>query len=69
MKDDQILRGVGVVSVAVIMIVRLLVVGNGSVTVFGYEAAPVALGLLAIIILVSPETLNELPFGPTRSKK
>lgn len=69
MKDDQLIRGVGIIAVVIVLVTRLVVIGNGPVSLFGYQAAPFALGIVAIILLALPETIDKLPFGPTRSKK
>jgi hypothetical protein len=66
MKDDQLIRGVGILGVVVVLVTRLVTIGNGAVTLFGYQAAPFALGVVAIILLALPETIDKLPFGPTR---
>ena len=66
MKDDQLLRGAGILVATVAYVARLATVGNGSVDVFGYAANPFALLLLAVVVLALPETIDKLPFGPTR---
>lgn len=68
MRDDQILRGVVAVACTVAYGVRTLVLGNGSVNVFGYAAAPFGLLLIALVVLAVPETVDKLPFGPSRAK-
>jgi hypothetical protein len=68
MKDDQLIRGVGILAVVVIVVTRLLTIGNGPITLFGWEAAPTALGVVVVLFLALPETIDMLPVGPTRKK-
>lgn len=66
MKVDQSIRlGFGAL-VAVAYGARLVVVGNGTVALFGYQINPFALTVLVLLVLAVPETLDRLPFGPTR---
>lgn len=66
MRGDQYIRGVGILVVAGMYTARLATVGNGTVDVFGYQAAPYAVALVTIVLLALPETIDKLPFGPTR---
>lgn len=68
MKNDQLIRGVGILAVVVIVVARILAVGNGPITLFGYQAAPTALGVVVVLVLALPETIDMLPFGPKRKK-
>lgn len=68
MREDQKLRGAVAGVVGAIYVTRTVVVGNGTISVFGHMAAPFGLTLLALVILAIPETIDMLPFGPTRSK-
>jgi len=68
MKDDQLIRTVGVVAAASSYIARVAFVGNGPIGLFGYEAEPFAMMLLAVVVLALPETVDMMPFGPTRKK-
>lgn len=67
MRDDQLLRGVGAVVLCVAYVVRTLVVGNGAIEVFQYELAPFGLFALCVVVLALPETIEMLPFGPSRA--
>jgi len=69
MRADQILRGVGMGAALVAFLARLVTVGNGSVSVFGYEAPPFALFLAVVVVLALPETIDRLPFGPSTGSK
>jgi len=67
MKTDELLRAVGVAGIVVSYIARLAFVGNGSIAFLSYSMAPMSLAVVAIVLLVSPEVLDRLPFGPTRA--
>lgn len=69
MKDDQLIRGVGIGGLTVVLVVRLVVVGNGTLPFFGYNISPFGLYVVAAVLLALPETIDMLPFGPTRAKK
>jgi len=45
---------------------RLVTVGNGAIAIFGYEIAPLGLFVFVITVLAIPETLDRLPFGPSK---
>lgn len=66
MRDDQRIRGVGAVAMTVAYVVRTIVVGDGSIQFLQWSLAPFGLLAIAIIILSLPETIEMLPFGPTR---
>ena len=66
MRKDQYLRGLGIVVVTVGFVVRLLTVGNGPFSIFGYEMTPFAAFLVVVVMLALPETIEMLPFGPSR---
>jgi hypothetical protein len=66
MKDDQILRGAGILVATVAYIARLVTIGNGTVDVLGYAANPFALFLVAVVVLALPEVVDKFPLGPTR---
>lgn len=66
MKDDQLLRGAGIIVVTIAYSIRLVTIGNGDVGAFGYTANPFVLFLFAVVVLALPETIDRLPFGPTR---
>jgi hypothetical protein len=68
MREDQIIRLVGIVVMTVGYIARLVTVGNGDIGLFGYKIAPFALLLIGVIILALPETIEKIPFGPSTSK-
>ena len=67
MRDDQLVRIVAAVVIVIGYAVRTLTIGNGSVAVLGYEAAPFALFLLAETTIALPEIADRLPWGPTRA--
>ena len=67
MRDDQFVRMVAAVVIVVGYAVRTVTLGNGAVSVFGYEAAPFALFLLAETTIALPEITDRLPVGPTRA--
>lgn len=46
---------------------RVAFVGNGTVDLFNYQINPFALALLVMVVLALPETIDMLPFGPTRN--
>jgi len=69
MRDDQMIRSLGIGVIAVLYIARLVTVGNGHIVAFGYEVNPFVAAGLFVVILASPETLDKLPFGPSRSGK
>jgi len=48
-------------------IARLLVVGNGTIGALGYDLNPYIVAVAAMVMLALPETINMLPFGPSRS--
>ena len=66
-EDQSVQLGFGAL-VAVAYGGRLAVVGNGAVKLFSYQINPFALTLLVLLVLAVPETLDRLPFGPTRKK-
>jgi len=68
MKDDQLIRGIGIAAVVIVVVTRLVMVGNGAISLFGWEAAPTALGVMVILFLALPETIDMLPVGPSRKK-
>lgn len=67
MKDDQLIRTVGVVCLSGVLGTRLAVIGNGPIPFFGFEVTPFGLTVIAVIVLALPETIDMLPFGPSRS--
>lgn len=67
MRDDQRIRGIGIIALTAAYAVRTVVVGNGAIKFFQFEAAPFGLFAAAVIILALPETIEMLPFGPSRS--
>lgn len=66
MEAHQLLRGAGMAAALVAFLARLVTVGNGTVDVFGFRAPPFALFLLVVVVLALPETIDRLPWGPTR---
>lgn len=66
MEHNQTIRGLAILVAGAGYYVRVLVVGNGPVEAFGHAAAPFVLFLGAVIVLALPETIDRLPFGPTR---
>jgi len=69
MSDYPFVRALGIVALSLAYVARLVVHGNGPVDVFGYQVVPFVLLGASIIVLALPETLDRLPFGPTRSKE
>lgn len=67
MEPNQVLRAAAIAVATVAYVARLVTVGNGTVDVFGYAANPFALFLLAVVVLALPETIDRLPFGPSKS--
>jgi hypothetical protein len=68
MRDDQVVRICCGAFVTLAYLGRLFVHGNGPVDFFGYSANSfVVMGLFCFFLAV-PETLDRLPFGPTRKK-
>jgi len=47
-------------------IARLVTVGNGPIEIVGYQLESLALVALVILLLAAPETVDRLPFGPSR---
>ena len=69
MKDDQTVRiSMGIV-LGIAYIARLITHGNGPIGVFAYELNSFAFAGIILFLLAVPETIDRLPFGPTRSKK
>lgn len=68
MNTNQAVRGVVAGLITVAYAARLVTVGNGTVTAFGYAINPFALTLLVLLVLAVPETLDQLPVGPRREK-
>jgi hypothetical protein len=66
MKDDQLIRGAGILGLTVVLVARLVVVGNGELPFLGFDVTPFGLYVVAVVILALPETIDMLPFGPTR---
>jgi hypothetical protein len=66
-RDDQLVRIVAAFMIAAGYGVRTVTLGNGAVAVFGFEAAPFALFLLAETAIALPEITDRLPWGPTRA--
>jgi len=69
MRDDQHPRLLGIALATTAYIARLMFVGNGPIQLFSYEAEPFALLLVTVVLLALPETIDMLPFGPTRTEK
>jgi hypothetical protein len=68
MQDDQVVRVFSGIFVTSAYLGRLLVHGNGPVGFFGYQANSFVVVSLILLLLAVPETLDRLPFGPTRKK-
>lgn len=66
MRDDQRIRMLAIAAVTVGLVTRLVLTGNGNVTVVGYSVTPYAIYLAAVVLLALPETIEMLPFGPSR---
>jgi hypothetical protein len=66
MKDDQLIRIIGIVAVLAGLSVRLVTIGNGNISLFGFSMTPYSLAVLAVVVLALPETIDKLPFGPSR---
>jgi hypothetical protein len=66
MKTDQWLRVIGIVATVAAYLGRLFAVGNGPVIIFGYETAPLGVVAIVVLLLAAPETVDRLPFGPSR---
>lgn len=45
---------------------RLVTVGNGTIQVLGYAINPFGYLLIILLMLAIPETIEMLPFGPTK---
>jgi len=57
----------GAVLLASAYIARLVVIGNGSISALGYDLNPYVVTVAAVVMLALPETIDMLPFGPSRS--
>jgi hypothetical protein len=68
MQDDQIVRVFSGVFVTIAYTARLIVHGNGPVGFVGYQANSFVVVAAILLLLAVPETLDRLPFGPTRKK-
>ena len=68
MRDDQRIRGVGIVMIGLAYAVKLVTVGDGPIEIFGHTTNGFGFLVLAVIVLALPETIDMLPVGPTRSK-
>jgi len=66
MNTDQYLRVAGIVAVLVGYVARLVTVGNGPIEILGYGMAPIGLLTVAVLLLAAPETIDRLPFGPSK---
>lgn len=66
MKDDQIIRGAGMVAVVVAYGLFVALNGKHTLVVLNYELSPLVGVFGSIIVLALPETIDTLPFGPTR---
>lgn len=66
MKGHQLLRALGVVGLISAYIARLSILGNGEIMVLGYQMDPIGLVAIGILLLAAPETIEQLPFGPSR---
>lgn len=66
MKNDQIVRITSGILGTVAYLGRLAFVGNGTIDVFGYHSNPFAFLVIALVVLALPETIDMLPFGPSK---
>lgn len=66
MKGHQLLRTVGITAIVAAYLARLVVVGNGSIEVIGYQLSPIGLVAIAVAILAAPELIEHIPFGPSK---
>jgi hypothetical protein len=57
MKWDVALRIAGIIGV---------IVAYGVFTLYGEMTYPLVIAILGVIALVAPETLDKLPFGPSK---
>lgn len=66
MKDDQAIRLVAAVLVTIAYGLRLYLHGSGPVQVLGYSPNLFVVYVLIVLTLAIPETMDQLPFGPSR---
>lgn len=66
MRNSQRIRGVMGVCATLAYMGRIWLVGNGPIEIFGFVSNPFAFLLLILLVLAIPETIEMLPFGPTR---
>lgn len=69
MRDDQLIRAVGILVAGGGYTVRSIFIGNGTIPFLGFNITPFGLLMAAVVLMALPETIDMLPFGPTRSKK
>jgi len=72
MKNDQVVRAVGIVAVVGVYAVFLALNGSGVIesgTLVGGPLHPFVATLAVILLLALPELIHSLPFGPTRKQK
>jgi len=68
MKDDQIVRVFCGVFVTFAYSARLYIHGNGPVGFLGWQANSFVVVSVILLTLAVPETLDRLPFGPSKKK-
>lgn len=66
MRGDQKIRAVGIVSLAAVYSVRTVAVGDGAIPFLSYHISAFGLVVIAAVLMALPETLDMLPFGPSR---
>lgn len=67
MRGDQQIRAVGIGAATAGYSVHTYVVGNGGIPFLGYEISAFGLLIISTILMALPETIDMLPFGPTRN--
>lgn len=67
MENHQKVRLLGIIAVLLSYIVSSGLSGTTELNLFGAQISRFALTLVVIVLLAAPETIEYLPFGPTRN--
>ena len=67
LSGSQFLRALCALGVLLAYVARVALVGNGMISAMGFELNPFVVTAVVLLILALPETLDHLPFGPSRN--
>jgi len=69
MRDDQTLRGIGIVALAAVYIAHAAFVGADSVSLWGASISSFGATVAGVVVITLPEVLEYVPVGPSRSSQ